>query len=74
MVEKYLGVIPKGSIWYHFSRQEMIDFLKANPEMLSPGEEIDYDTLESGDIQAIDVGKMEEAIGRAELAIITLFD
>lgn len=74
MVDKYLGVMPQGSIWYHFSRQEMIGFLQANPEMLPPGEKIDYEALESGDLQAIDVGKMEEAIGRAGLAIITLFD
>lgn len=74
MVNKYLGVIPKGSIWYHFPRKEMISFLRANPEMLPLGETIDYEALESGDLQAIDVGKMEEAIGRAGLAIITLFD
>ena len=66
--------MPQGSIWYHFSRQEMISFLNANQEMLPPGEKIDYEALESGDLRAFDVGKMEEAIVRAGLAIITLFD
>ncbi len=66
--------MPKGSIWYHFSRQEMMGFLQANPELVPPDTVIDYDALEDGDIQAIDVAKMEEAIGRAGLAIVTLFD
>lgn len=74
MVDKYLGVMPKGSIWYHFSREEMIGFVKANPELVPADTVIDYDALEDGDVQAINVELMEAAIVRTGLSIATLFD
>ena len=66
--------MPKDSIWYHFSREEMIGFVKANPDIVPVDTNIDYDALEDGDVQAIDVELMEAAIARAGLSIATLFD
>ena len=74
MVDKYRGALPKGSIWFHFERSELISFLKANPEMLPKDAKIDFNTLDDGDLHAIDVLAMEKAIAKAGLAIVTLFD
>lgn len=66
--------MPKGSIWFHFSRGEMINFIRSNPSLVPADTVIDYDALEDGDVQAIDVEQMEAAIARAGLSIVTLFD
>ena len=74
MVDKYRGIMPKGSIWYRFSREEMIAFLKDSTDLVPKDTVIDYSLLESGDMQAINVEGMESAIAKAKLNIVTLFD
>jgi hypothetical protein len=75
MVDKYVGLIPKGSIWFRFSNSELRKFVEANPEFMPKDQQIDFDLLEEGtEFLSLDVTATEAAIARAGLSIVTLFD
>ena len=75
MVEKYIGLVPPGSVWYKLNRDEATAFLQKEGSWssLTPEQQADIKDL---DIQALP-GKTEAfelLIKEAGLNITTLFD
>lgn len=75
MVDKYLGAIPPGSIWYRLDRNEALALLKHKGELDSMTPE-QIQEVDSADIQAVKgkVDQLEQMLKDAGLSIITLFD
>ena len=75
MVEKYRGILPPGSIWYSFSREEAETFLKHTGRYtdMTPEQRRDFDSV---DLQALPgkAREIEEQISRAGLNMVTLYD
>lgn len=75
MVEKFSGIIPLGSIWYRFSREEAITFLQhtGHYERMTPQHRKELNSI---DLQAL-LGKtedIEQQISEVGLNIVTLHD
>lgn len=75
MVEKYRGLIPSNSTWFHLSRAETIQYLiylgqfdQLTPEQLN--------LIDFSEIQGLrgKISKLEEQLKQAGLDIITLFE
>lgn len=77
MVEKYRGVLPKGSIWFHLTGDEARALIESSPEFAAqvptdkPLAEID-----DVDIQALPgkTADIEKLLQTAGLNIVTLQD
>jgi hypothetical protein len=77
MTEKYLGLIPKGSIWFRLTGDEARILVHQNPEFMAqlPADK-PLEELDSIEIQAFP-GKckdIEDLLTKAGLTIVTLFD
>jgi len=75
MVEKFRGLIPPGSIWYRFTREEAVTFLQhtGHYDDMTPQQRRELDSI---DLQALP-GKTEDIerqISEAGLNIVTLHD
>lgn len=77
MVEKYRGILPKGSIWFHLTGDEARALIKSSPEFaaqIPPDKPLaELDNIE---IQALpgDAADIEKLLQTAGLHIVTLFD
>lgn len=76
MVEKYKGILPPGSIWFHFTGDEARAFVKTHPNIAAELP-IDkpIDEIEDSEIQAVpgQVEIIETLIQEAGLTIKTLY-
>ena len=77
MVEKYRGVFPPGSIWFHLDKSEICALINSNSEIKAQlPEGVAIADLENADIQAIPgkIEKIESLLKESGLKIVTLFD
>ncbi len=77
MVEKYRGVLPKGSIWFHLTGDEARALIATHPDLQAqlPTDKPLAD-IEDVDIQALPgtTADIEKLLTEAGLKIITLHD
>ncbi len=75
MVEKYRGIMPPGSIWYHLDSQETRTLLK-HLGMLRGSIPEEVSEIGPAEIQAArgKTEELEQVLREAGLKIITLYD